>query len=339
MSIIRFPVVFLSLAGLLCGCSLYAELPAGTVREIAVDPVLERVDVAVPAPAATEDMPREYQVGTGDVLVVNVGGKPELSSAASRIDGSGAIRLPLVGSVPVVGLTLRQIQDELVARYGAILREPWVTIEISEYRSQPLNLLGSFNQAGVVYLQGPCSLLQGLALGQGPEPTAHLGGARLIRGGKTLPVDIHRLLREGDASQNTPLQGGDTIFIPNQADAMVFVFGAVKQPGPQKMNAGRLTLGQAMATAGLDIVGGKETLVRIIRSLSPTRGQLLVVDLDTEMQGRTLPFILQDGDVVFVPRSAIRGWNEAIGEILPSLNAVSAMLNPFVQIMFLTDNY
>ncbi len=338
MSIIRFPALFLALAGLFCGCSLYAELPAGTVREINADPVLERVDVAVPPLEVNAEMPRDYLVGPGDVLVVNVGGKPELSSAASRIDGNGAIRLPLLGSVTVAGLSLSQIQEELVARYGFILREPWATVEISEYRSQPLSLLGSFNEAGVVYLQGPCTLLQGLALGQGPEPTAHLGGSRLIRGGKTLPVDIHRLLREGDASQNLPILGGDTIFIPNQADAMVFVFGAVKQPGPQKMNAGRLTLGQSLATAGLDIVGGKETLVRIIRSLSPTRGQLLVVDLDAEMQGRSLPFILQDGDVVFIPRSTIRGWNEAIGEILPSLNAVSAMLNPFVQIMYLTDN-
>ena len=60
--------------------------------------------------------------------------------------------------------------------------------------------------------------------------------------------------------------------------------------------------------------------------------------MDATLGGKKLPFVLHEGDIVYVPRSKIGNWNEAIEEILPSLQAISAMLNPFVQIQYLKDN-
>jgi len=39
--------------------------------------------------------------------------------------------------------------------------------------------------------------------------------------------------------------------------------------------------------------------------------------------------------VVYVPKNAFGTWNDAIAEMLPSLNMVSALLQPFVQIRYL----
>ena len=68
-----------------------------------------------------------------------------------------------------------------------------------------------------------------------------------------------------------------------------------------------------------------------------TRGALLVVDFEKIMHGQALPFPLMEGDIVYVPRSGIGNWNMAINEILPSLQAISNVLQPFVQIKFLKD--
>ena len=38
------------------------------------------------------------------------------------------------------------------------------------------------------------------------------------------------------------------------------------------------------------------------------------------------------------PRSAVGNWNQVLGEILPSLQTVSAILQPFVQIKFLRED-
>ena len=61
------------------------------------------------------------------------------------------------------------------------------------------------------------------------------------------------------------------------------------------------------------------------------------MDLDTILTGESRPFQLMDGDIVYVPKGFVANWNQAINEILPSLQAIGAILNPFVQIKFLRD--
>lgn len=330
---------------LFAGCSTFTDLPPGTVLEI-TSPVIEAEEVTV-TPFKDVEPSADYTIGPGDTLYVNVNGRPELSSprpegntrlTGSRVDGQGMIRLPLIGGVDVAGLSVEQAQQRLQEAFADYLRDPWVVVEVSEFRSQPVYLLGQFKNPGTYYLDRPYRLMQGLALGGGMLDAANLRSARLIRGDETLAVDIFELLNLGRAEQNVWLRAGDTIFVPDDKNQHVFVYGAVSKPGPVAMPNGQLNLDQALAAAGLGEVRGNVEFVRIIRSHSATRGQLLVVDLRQSQRGLAMPFNLQLGDVVYVPRSAVGNWNQAITEILPSLQAVSAILQPFVQIKFLTDD-
>jgi len=63
-----------------------------------------------------------------------------------------------------------------------------------------------------------------------------------------------------------------------------------------------------------------------------------VVDLSRSLRGEALPFNLEEGDIIYVPRSGIGNWNQALSEMLPSLQAISAVLQPFVQIKFLRED-
>ena len=334
---------------LLSGCvSSYKDLPAGTVQPITASPVIEQKAVTVPV-IVTEKLPAgDYLVGPGDVLLVNVNGKVELSSpglngssnkiAGSRVDESGAIRLPLVGSVPVAGMSLTQIDTRLRQVFSRYLTEPWVVVEISEYKSRPLYLLGQFRNAGTFYMDRPLTLLNGLALGGGMLDTANLRSARLIRDRQIIPVDIYQLLREGSLQQNIWLQAGDTLYVPDNKNQNVFVFGAVNKPGPVPMPNGRLSLSQALASAGFGETRGTAAYIRIIRSLSATRGELIVVDQNLILHGEALPFSLAEGDIVYAPRSVIGNWNQALQDLLPSLQSVSAILQPFVSIKYLSED-
>ena len=333
----------------LSGWGSFTDLEPGTVLTVSGSPVLEREEVVVDALSEVTAAAVDYLVGPGDVLLVNVNGKADLSSpglagggsnkvAGSRVDGSGHIRLPLVGSVAVVGLSLDQIEARLRQAFAAYLQDPWVVVEIAEYKSHPLYLLGQFKNAGIYYMDRPLSLLNGLALGGGMLDTANLRSARLIRNGHTAPVDIYQLLREGSLEQNVWLKAGDTIYVPDDKNQNVFVFGAVSKPGAVPMPNGRLSLTQALASAGVGETRGNTEHVRIIRSLSATRGELMVVDQNQVMRGESLPFPLTEGDIVYVPRSAVGNWNQAIQEILPSLQMVSAILQPFVSIKYLSND-
>ncbi|WP_246043763.1 polysaccharide biosynthesis/export family protein [Geomonas edaphica] len=290
----------------------------------------------------------DYIIGANDVLFINISGRPEFSIASvngssnskvqgSRVDGNGHVSLPLVGSVQVAGLTLSQAQTRIQDALRKYLANPWVVVEVADYRSKPLYLLGNFRASGTYYMDRPLTLVQGLALGSGFDQTADLRGARLSRDGRIVPVDVYDLLMRGDARQNVWLKGGDTLFIPDNHSQQVYIFGAVKKPGPVPLPNSGLNLAQAIASAELREIGYDFRYVRVIRSLSTTRGELLVVDFDKILRGEALPIQLQEGDIVYVPKSKIGNWNDVIADILPSLQAISAVLQPFVNIKYLSN--
>jgi polysaccharide biosynthesis/export protein len=327
-------------------CTPYRDLPAGTAK-LTGSPVVSKEQVSVPTLAAEPIPPKDYLVGPGDVLLIDVNGRPEFTVASpggtgkvqgSRVDGSGALHVPYIGSVDVAGLTLSQIEQKLKGLLKQYVQDPWVVVEIAEYKSLPVYLLGQFKFAGTYYMDRPLTLMQGLAMGGGFDPTANLKGSRLMRNGKIVAVDLNDLLLNGDTRQNVWLKGGDSIYIPDSKNQQVFVFGAVKKPGPVPIPPTGLNLLQAIANAELRDVGYDFRYVRIIRSLSTTRGELLVVDFEKVLKGESLPVQLNEGDVIYVPKSGFGNWNDAIAEMLPSLQVVSAVLQPFVSIKYLQRN-
>jgi len=336
-------LLLLFLTGLIfmTGCAGYTSHPSGTVS-----PVVTSELVTVDGEPLSASPPSDYLVGPGDILAVAIYGLPNQSSdgrsemptsavKGSRVDSAGTIQLPLVGSVQVSDLSLQQIRDRLQDSYKKYLKNPSVVVEMVEYRSHPLYLLGQFKKAGTHYMDRPINLLQGVALGEGLDATANLRGARLLRGMRLVPVDIYSLLHEGDQRQNVWLSPGDTVYVPDNTLQNVFVFGAVKTPGAVPMKNGQLSLHQAVAAAGGLGDTSYDRNIRIIRSITPTRGELIVVDLDKILAGEAKPFPLIDGDIVYVPKGIVGNWNQAINELLPTLNLVGAVLNPFVQLKFL----
>lgn len=335
---------------LMAGCApTYRDIDAGANLKFggeSASPLVERQEVSVSLAESEEKPAADYRIGAGDVLFININGKAEFQNipqagsskiSGSRVDGSGRVAIPLVGYIEVAGLTLPEAQKKVREALLYYLKDPWVVIEVAEYKSLPVYLLGSFKAPGIYYLDRPLNLLQGISLGGGFDPNANLRGARLSRNGKVQPVDIFALLTNGDQRQNVWLRSGDTVYLPDKSLQQVFVFGSVKKSGPVQMLNGELTLAQAIATVELRDTGYDLGHVRIIRSHSATRGELLVVDFERTMRGQALPFALQDGDIVYVPRSSFGSWNDAIAEMLPSLQVISAILQPFVSIKYLSE--
>jgi polysaccharide biosynthesis/export protein len=344
---------------LLNGCAGGNEgLKAGMRKSITApappaSPIVEKVRVvADPAPPDPQPANLDYQVGIGDVLSIMVYGRSDLSTGlsgglsaggtaggikGSRVDGSGNILIPLAGPVHVAGMTVGAIRETVEAALRKFIKEPSVVVEVAEYRSKPIYLLGQFRTPGVHYMDRPMTFLQGITLGNGFDASANMRGVRLLRDKKIASVDVYSLIMDGRIEQNVWLKPGDMVFVPDNRAQNVFVFGAVTKPGPIPMVQGRMNLLEAIATADPRSVGSELEHVRIIRSLTTTTGELLVVDVAKIRRGETLAMQLVEGDVVYVPKNAFATWNDALAEILPSLSAFSAILQPFVQIKFLSE--
>jgi polysaccharide export outer membrane protein len=301
-----------------------------------------------------------YRIGAGDTLLVAVYGHPELSIApyagsslnaaqGSRlsglvVDNDGTAQFPLIGQLQVAGKTSNELRLFLEQELGKYLKEPKVTVQVVFTGSIRYYLLGQFTQPGVKFSDRPLRLLEALSLGGSVQlEKASLMTAYVVRNGKRLPVNFQRLLREGDLRQNIRLRSGDVVFVPDNSGDTAFVFGGNAGSNPRggavPFRNGRLDLLQALADAGFgarERATGKLSETRVIRSQGD-RGQLFVIDAERMLNGEAGPFALVPGDIVFVPQTGIAGWNEAMAELLPTLQVVSGLLTPFVQIRYLSQ--
>lgn len=80
----------------------------------------------------------------------NPTGGAEADAPKYLVDGSGLINLPLVGKVPVVGLTTQEVRDTLAIRLQQYLRNPIVNVRLSNFR---FSVLGEVNKAGTYTMQ------------------------------------------------------------------------------------------------------------------------------------------------------------------------------------------
>lgn len=299
---------------------------------------IQREAVRIEALSAGEPDPA-YRVGPADILSINIFDEPGLSDLVLRVDERGQVQIPVLETFKVGGKTELEIRDALKEAFSVRFKDPWVLVQVVEYRSQPIYLLGEFNSPGVQYLERPTNVVQAVSLGNGIREGASLRGAQLRRDGRVLPIDVEALLCDGREDQNIWLQPGDTLFMPNAAERQAYVMGAVQEPGAVSLARKPLTLLQAISQVGGPISPGADMQqVRIIRAHSPLEGELLVVDVDAILTGNMLDLPLQADDLIFVPKDGIGDWNDVVATIAPSLQLVGATLQPFVQVRFLLDD-
>jgi polysaccharide export outer membrane protein len=285
-----------------------------------------------------------YVLGPDDIIATTVYLHPELDvggaggSAPALITSDGTVELPLIGEIHLGGMTIAEAHDALTNAYAFYLNHPKVSIQLQQAQSLRYYLLGAFTLPGVKYPLHQLTLLEALALGGSVDISgADLYQAYVAQGQVKLPVDLYALLLNGDLSQNIPLASGDAIVIPPSTSEDAFVFGAVGKPGPIQFEPGGLSLLQALASAGLNLAGytsARLSRVHIIRAHGQS-AQFFVVDATMILNGQASSFALEPGDIVFVPPTAVATWNEVLSELLPSLQVISGVLNPFVSIKYL----
>ncbi len=157
-----------------------------------------------------------YRVGPADTLQINVFGEPGLSFEAITVDATGTIPFPLIGNLAVSGLTGEEISRLIAGRLGQrYIVDPQVTVFIARSAAQRLTVEGDVVKPGVFDIQGDTSLIQAMAMAQGPTRTAKLNEIIVFREvGEELYVARFDLakVRKG-IEPNIPLEGGDIVVV------------------------------------------------------------------------------------------------------------------------------
>nr|WP_041798459.1 polysaccharide biosynthesis/export family protein [Rhodopseudomonas palustris] len=164
---------------------------------------------AGPGPAAYASAPMpgprtEYRLDAGDRLRIVVYGQEGLTNSYA-IDASGAITMPLIGSVPARGRTPAELAAAISARLrNGFIREPSVAVEVESYR--PFYILGEVLAPGQYPYVPNMTVESAIAIAGGFSPRARRDSATLTHpeGGAMVRAVV---------PLGTPLSPGDTVMV------------------------------------------------------------------------------------------------------------------------------
>jgi len=245
----------------------------------------------------------DYKVGTGDKLAISVFGHDDLSKIV-EVRGDGTINYPLIGDLQVTGKSVTQIDDELTHILGKdYLVDPQVSVDVTEYQSQWVTIIGEVRTPGQYVLKRNMRLIDLLAAAGGP--TKEAGTEILIthRAGsdgapRQVLVDRDRLLSRDSADGNPLLVHGDIVSIGEKQ--AFYIRGEVGKPGMYYLESG-LTLMNAISVAGGLTQFANRKDIQLLRE-DADHHEKLTVNLKAIEEGKKEDVPLRPNDTIIVPR-------------------------------------
>ena len=242
---------------------------------------------------------QEYTIRPGDILEISVLGEPSVSGPAT-VTPDGKLVLHMAGEIPATGRTLSQLTQMITAELRQFVRDPQVAVSMRSSRRQFAYVLGRVARPGAYEIEAGWTISQLVAAAGGPAPEAALAKTLVMRKERTIPVDLEKLIIEGNASANFTLEPDDVVLVPETKER-VLIMGQVQKPGAYPVRAGdRLT--DALGAAGGLTSNASVNEVGVIRrqgeKSAVTRVNLnkFYKDADT-----TQNIVLKPDDIVFVP--------------------------------------
>lgn len=286
------------------------------------------------APAVDPAPPvRAYRIGPGDLLSLRVTGEP-IFTRTTRVSNSGKIHMPHVGILRVSDLTTSELEAELARqlRERGFVKEPWVTVRVEEYRSQPVYILGEVILPGQFVIRDEMYLTDLIALSGGfnevASPVGYLYRRKPDAGDlppgeapadEALPVDFAALNEGRNPELNVRLRGGDVLYVPQRRQEHVFVVGDVVRPGAYKRDDKRLLASQALAMAGGPLRTAKLGRGLIVRFDANGARQEIPMDFGAILRGRRPDIPIEADDILFIPGSRAKSFGYALLGFLPGV--------------------
>ncbi|HEY0141128.1 MAG TPA: polysaccharide biosynthesis/export family protein [Thermoanaerobaculia bacterium] len=267
--------------------------------------------LAAVSAAAQTDLPllsSDNVIGPRDVLEVRVLEDPTISGRAV-VNDDGQIILNVVGKVRAAGMTAAQVEASLkqLLESKYITGKATVSVQVSEYGSKPISIVGSVHNPGRIGASGGMTLIQaitqagGLTPGYGKELYILRTGSNGLS--EQLSIDIEELMVSGNPDLNIPLAPNDLINVPVDTPVVIYVMGEVMKPGKAEFRRSQTpTLLQAIADAGGPTDRAAKNAV-IKRTLAGGKQERMVINYRDIIKGKKADFVLQDNDTVVVEES------------------------------------
>lgn len=229
------------------------------------------------------------------------------------------ITLPDLPPIEVEGLTITKARERIQEAYDQEIDGVEVFIAFEKRKIKKIELAGMVSESSIP-VNGKKRLFEVLAEAKVPV-NANLFKSYLVRDGQPIPVDMHRLIKEGDMSQNVVMRGGDKIYIADGESSSIMVMGEVRKEGVFPLSSGSMSLRQALALAGGIPYTGNKGVIQVIRGniLCP---KIYTLNWKHVIRLPTTSMLLMPGDIVYVAATPIAEWNRFVQQIFPTLTGI-----------------
>lgn len=295
-----------------------------------------------PTPAAQDP---NYRIGPGDIIDVNVSQSPQLTRTGVRVNNQGMIQLAMLNEDIQAGCrTEREFAEQLREKYKKFLLNPYITVAVKEFNSNPVTVIGAINDPGRFQLQRPVRLLELLANAKGPAERAgpsveiirnrslpYCDGSQLVFSSglddELITLSLTETFKNTE-SANPYVRAGDIVRIPDADFGRAYVVGNVKNTMTISLKE-PVTLTQAIAMAGGLAPDAQSQRILIRRQLngSVNRTEILANYKEINLRKRD-DILLQSNDIVEVPGPKKTIFSEIIKTLVPTMYTLPMRVIP-----------
>ncbi len=246
------------------------------------------------APANNTPVPYDYVMGPGDSVSLQLYGK-QTGNYELFVNAEGAIQVPELGPMSVVGMTYQEFKQQLAEKYNKQVIGVTPHITMGALRTIQIFIVGEAFRPGTYTLSSLSTVTHALFASGGVSDIGSLRNIEVKRAGKTVVTfDLYDLLVFGDTSKDIRLTQGDVVFIPT-VQKVVSIDGKVRRPAIYEVKSDE-GLSQALSIAGGVLPSGASHLVQIARNASKRGLEVQTIDV-----AKNAYLELANGDYISVP--------------------------------------
>jgi len=237
----------------------------------------------------------DYSLSTGDLIRISVYDHPDLTTE-TRVSENGSILFPLIGEVPLGGMTAKEASGRIAKGLaaGGFIKAAQVNVVVLEFKGQEVSVLGYVNRPGKFPLQKSSKVTDILALAGGVVPS----GADTVvlitnRSGKTerKEIDLLALFQSGSGALNLDIAHDDILYVAKEP--RFYIYGEVQRAGAFRLEKD-MSVVQALSVGGGLNLRGTQRGIRVMRRGADGAMQTFEVGLSD---------LLKPDDVIYVKES------------------------------------
>jgi polysaccharide biosynthesis/export protein len=205
----------------------------------------------------------QYRVTPGDVYRLSIT-TDAVTTYTLTLQENYDIEVPYLGTISAKGMLFSDLRRRIVDSLKKILKiVQYIDLSLTSVSRFDVTVFGGVNAPGIITAMPLSRVSDAITQAGKVKPGFSSRQISLMRGGRTITVDLQRYATTAESDDNPYLEPGDRIFVP-QARVMVSIIGQVRYAGTYEIIPGE-SLATAIGYAGGIVPGGRADAIELMQ--------------------------------------------------------------------------